>query len=101
MKNRTVFNRRIATLFERRVRYADAGDTMKASELRELDKAVITSIDKNESDTMRLFYLGMYKGAQIQMIRKAPLHDPYIFYVQGSYLILRRQDAVQIEVELL
>lgn len=74
---------------------------MNASELKEFDKAVIKSIHKNESERMRLFYLGMHEGAVIQLIRKAPLHDPYIFLVQGGLLILRRQDAIHIEVELL
>lgn len=72
---------------------------MKAIELKELEEAIIISIDMKSEDAMRLFYLGMYQGAHIQLVRRAPLHDPYVFYVQGGYLILRREDASHIEVQ--
>ena len=73
---------------------------MKATELNIMQKAVIVHVDLKEKDAMRLFYLGIYVGAQIQLIRRAPLGDPLIFHVQGSDLILRTQDACRLEVEV-
>ncbi|WP_416326694.1 FeoA family protein [[Eubacterium] hominis] len=73
---------------------------MRATDLNKMQKARITHIDMMEQDAMRLFYLGIYEGAWIQMIQKAPLQDPYIFYVRGSFILLRKKDACKLEVEL-
>lgn len=72
---------------------------MKAIELKELEEAIIISIDMKSEDATRLFYLGMYPGAHIKLVRRAPLHDPFVFSVQGGYLILRRENASLIEVQ--
>ena len=74
---------------------------MNASEMREQQPCVVLCIHMEKQDAKRLFYLGIYEGAILRLIQKAPLHDPYLFYVQGTHLILRKQDAKRIEVKYL
>ncbi|WP_233513085.1 FeoA family protein [Absiella sp. AM29-15] len=74
---------------------------MNASEMREQQLCEVIRVHMEEADTKRLFYLGIYEGAIIRLIQKAPLQDPYLFYVQGTHLILRKQDAQRIEVKCL
>lgn len=72
---------------------------MKASEMRERQSCIVKAMHMEEKDATRLFYLGIYEGAIITLIQKAPMQDPYLFYVQGTHLILRKQDAQKIEVK--
>ena len=72
---------------------------MRACELQKLQKGRIVHLSLSKEDGERLFYLGIYQGAVLQFLHTAPLHDPYLFYVQGSLLILRKSDAMKIEVE--
>lgn len=74
---------------------------MNASDMKEQQQAEVIAVHLKESDVKRLFYLGIYEGVILKLIQKAPLQDPYVFYVQGTHLILRKQDAKKIEVKSL
>ena len=43
--------------------------------------------------------MGMVNGAQIEMVRAAPLGDPIAYRLRGYRLSLRRSEASLIEVE--
>lgn len=73
---------------------------MKLSELQDGQRAIICKIQLSHKDTKRLFYIGMYVGAYIEKIRKAPAGDPILFYVCGNQVILRSKDALKIDVEV-
>jgi Fe2+ transport system protein FeoA len=47
----------------------------------------------------RLIDLGVTTGAQITMLRPAPLGDPVEFYILGYNLSLRRSEARNILIE--
>lgn len=46
------------------------------------------------TETMRrLFDLGFTPGARVELLRRAPLGDPFIFRVAGTEIALRRRQA--------
>lgn len=73
---------------------------MKLSELKAEESAVITQIEIAKVDRIRLFHMGIYIGAKIKMLQRAPLHDPILFFVCGNEIFMRRGDASRIEVKL-
>ena len=69
---------------------------MKASEMREGQRAIIQHIEMSKTDKKRLFYLGV-----LTMLQKAPMKDPILYFAQGNQLILRKKDAQNIQVEVI
>ncbi|MBS3935269.1 MAG: ferrous iron transport protein A [Sulfuritalea sp.] len=49
----------------------------------------------------QLLALGLTPGAQVDVVRLAPLGDPLQLRVRGSMLFLRRSDAAAVVVEKL
>ena len=49
----------------------------------------------------RLFDLGFAPGAEVQVLRRAPLADPVVFRVAGYEIALRRAQADLVDVSLL
>jgi Fe2+ transport system protein FeoA len=49
----------------------------------------------------RLLEMGITPGAEIRLLRAAPLGDPLEFEIRGYRLSLRRSEAEQIDVETL
>lgn len=45
---------------------------MKASEMREGQRAIIQHIEMSKTDKKRLFYLGIYEGGVLTMLQKRP-----------------------------
>lgn len=73
---------------------------MKLNELKVDTPAVICNIALEEKDKKRLFFIGLYKGANIIKLQVAPLGDPVLYFVLGNQIILRNADAQRIEVEV-
>lgn len=74
--------------------------TMTLDELEINQRAIICDIHLKEIDKQRLFHLGVYIGAIISLQAKAPLQDPIIYFVCGSAIVLRRQEAKAIMITL-
>lgn len=74
---------------------------MKLSLLKPKQTAIIRSIALSQKDCQRLFYLGIYPGAKITLLRKAWMQDPQLYFVCGNALMLRNVDANHIEVEVI
>lgn len=72
---------------------------MRASELQIEQSAVITAITLPKEQQLRLFQLGIQEGTILQLVKRAPLHDPLLFQVQDSWIAIRRSDARNIIVE--
>lgn len=100
LKNRTVFHRYFMTVFLRCPIYTDDGDNMKLTELKDGECARITKIHNIDQDRKRLFYIGLYEGVRIQRLLAAPMQDPCLYFVSGNQIVLRSQDADNIEVEV-
>lgn len=47
----------------------------------------------------RLMDMGVVRGAEIEMLKRAPLGDPIEYRVRGYHLSLRRAEARMIEIE--
>lgn len=48
----------------------------------------------------RMLEMGVSPGADIEVLRKAPLGDPIEIHVRGFNLMLRRQEAALVGIEL-
>jgi Fe2+ transport system protein FeoA len=47
----------------------------------------------------RLDDLGLRPGAEVEVLRRAPLGDPTVFELHGYQLCLRRSESCRVEVE--
>ncbi len=48
----------------------------------------------------RIMDMGLLPGAELEMVRRAPLGDPLEVIVKGYHLSLRKEEAKRIEVEV-
>ena len=48
---------------------------------------------------VRLSEMGVVSGAKVRMIKKNPLGGPIQIKINDSYLILRKEDAIQIYIK--
>ncbi|WP_135606459.1 ferrous iron transport protein A [Methanococcoides sp. NM1] len=62
-------------------------------------KAKVIQITGRGSARRRILDMGMVPGAEIEMIRKAPMGDPLEFLVKGYNLSLRKAEAELIVVQ--
>lgn len=97
---RTPFYRDNMTNYILRKQYDDYGDRMKLHELANGQCATIIQINVSNTRKKRLFYLGIYEGNTITRLQCAPLHDPVLYWVNATQLVLRNSDASCIEVEV-
>lgn len=74
---------------------------MNASELKIHQYAIIKKINISKNDKKRFFYLGIYVGGTIQLMRVAPFQGPYLFSCSNNEIMLRKKDASCIEVEVI
>ncbi|MGD9142782.1 MAG: FeoA family protein [Dehalococcoidia bacterium] len=76
---------------------------MKTVSLREMEpreKGIITRVGGNRGIRRRLLDMGVVAGAEVEVQRVAPLGDPVEIRVKGYDLALRREEAVNIQVDL-
>ncbi|MCD4800595.1 MAG: ferrous iron transport protein A [Methanococcoides sp.] len=62
-------------------------------------KAKVIQITGRGSARRRILDMGMVPGAEIEVIRKAPMGDPLEFLVKGYNLSLRKAEAELIVVQ--
>ncbi len=68
-------------------------------QLAEGQEAVIASLGGSGAIRQRLLDMGITRGAELRVERRAPLGDPIEIRVKGYYLALRRDEARDILVE--
>ena len=68
------------------------------SELEPEERATICEVNGNPALRKRLLDMGVVPGAEIQVVRVAPLGDPVEDLVKGYRLSLRRSEAGQVLV---
>ena len=63
-------------------------------------RASVTGVcdEADPATARRLFDLGFAPGAEVEMVRKAPMADPVVFRVAGYDIALRRAQARCIQV---
>lgn len=85
---------------------AQVPDALAATTLATMTKgqrATVVGLDAADdpAGARRLFDLGFVPGAEVQMVRRAPLADPIVFRVAGYEIALRREQARSISVAAL
>jgi len=72
----------------------------KLSELKPGERGIVTRVEGSGAVKRRLLDMGLVKGTEVTMIRKAPLGDPIEFLVKGYNLSLRKVEADNIYVSV-
>ncbi|WP_374959115.1 ferrous iron transport protein A [Gilvibacter sp.] len=54
-----------------------------------------------ETVPLKLLEMGCLPGMEVELVQLAPFSDPLYLNINGSHLAIRRETALQIEIELL
>jgi len=74
------------------------GEAMTLATLPVGVRARIIAVEDSSQLARRLIEMGVVPGAQVEVVRTAPLGDPLQILVRGYYLALRRNEACAIAV---
>jgi Fe2+ transport system protein FeoA len=77
---------------------SEAAPGVALSELAAGDGGKIVALDLPPEARQRLLEMGMTAGAQIEVVRFAPLGDPVDIKVRGYHLSIRKHEAAGIRV---
>ncbi len=72
---------------------------MKLNELKVAKSAVITKVSGQGALRQHFLDMGMVPGAEITLIKTAPMGDPLEYQIHGYELTLRLAEAEKIEIE--
>ena len=72
---------------------------MRLNELRAGESAVIKAVGGEGALRQHLLDMGVIPGAELTMIKLAPMGDPMEFQIHGYELTLRISDALDIEID--
>jgi len=70
------------------------------NDLRPGQKGVISRVGGKGQAHRRILDMGVISGTPIEVLRVAPMGDPIEIRVKGYNLTLRKEEAVNIQVEL-
>jgi Fe2+ transport system protein FeoA len=70
------------------------------SDMEPGEKGKVTRIGASGALRRRIMDMGIVKGAEIEMVRNAPLGDPMEFLLKGYNLTLRREEAVNVWIRM-
>jgi ferrous iron transport protein A len=70
------------------------------NQLKPGERATIVKVGGQGPVRRRILDMGVVKGAEIEVVRVAPLGDPVEFLIKGYNLSLRKSEAQQIQVEV-
>ena len=73
---------------------------MKLHELEPGQKAVVRHLEMDRLP-MKLIEMGCFPGSEVELVLKAPLGDPYFLRIDGMPLCVRKDMAMQVDVELI
>jgi len=74
---------------------------MYLNEIKPKSRCRIINILGSGDAFRRLLDMGCVKGAEVKVIKVAPLGDPIDITVKGYHLSLRKEEAKDIEVEII
>jgi Fe2+ transport system protein FeoA len=77
---------------------SDPAPPVALSELASGDCGRIVALDLPPEPKQRLLEMGMTAGAQVEIVRFAPLGDPVDIKVRGYHLSIRKHEAAGIRV---
>ncbi len=62
------------------------------------DSAHVKNINAAGTLKRRLFDLGFINGTLVKALRKSPGGDPHAYFIRGTVIALRQEDAAKIEL---
>ena len=68
-------------------------------QLRPKESGVVSSLHGVGDLQQRMLELGVSDGAEVEVLRYAPLGDPMEIVVRGFHLSLRKSEAALVELE--
>jgi len=71
---------------------------IRLSELRPGEKGIISRVVGDKDVRRRLLDMGLTKGTEIIVVRKAPLGDPIEFLLKGYNLSLRKRECENVYI---
>lgn len=72
---------------------------MTLRDLRPGDEGVVLSIGEKGPLRRRIMDMGVTPGAEIRVVKVAPLGDPIEVTIRGYELSLRKEEASQIQIQ--
>ncbi|MHC4660370.1 MAG: FeoA family protein [Planctomycetota bacterium] len=70
------------------------------SDIGEGTAAVIVKVGGKGKLRRRLLEMGFVPGAEVAVVKHAPLRDPWEYRIKGSHVMLRHEEAAEILVEI-
>jgi len=71
---------------------------VKLTELSPGEKGIIDHLTLRGLERRRLMDLGFVKGSVVEVIRRSMFGDPTAYFIKGSVIALRREEADEILV---
>ncbi|MCK5707488.1 MAG: ferrous iron transport protein A [Candidatus Aureabacteria bacterium] len=73
----------------------------KLSELEPCSKGIVKRVEGQGNLKRKLLDMGVIPGSSIEVVKLAPLGDPVDVKIKGYHLSLRKEEAIQISVEVI
>ncbi|HPF21590.1 MAG TPA: FeoA family protein [Syntrophomonas sp.] len=73
---------------------------MLATEMKKGQKAMVRSFGRGRGMERRLFEMGIMPGTEIELLEKHPFKGPLLFQVGQARIVLGRNIAAHLEVEI-
>ncbi len=70
------------------------------SDMQPGEKGIILSVSGDNTVQRRIRDMGIVRGTEIEVVRRAPFGDPVEFRLKGYNLSLRREEAACVSVEV-
>lgn len=70
------------------------------ADLKRGERGIIKEFSE-ENIPLKLLEMGCLPGNEVQMLQMAPFKDPMYLNINGSYLAIRKEIAVLIEIDLI
>jgi len=72
----------------------------RLSELKPGEKGIILRVEGSGATKRRILDMGLVRGTEIKVIRRAPLGDPVEFLLKGYNLSLRKSEGDKVYVRV-
>ncbi len=73
---------------------------MTIANLKRGQKAIIKEFS-TDNIPIKLLEMGCLPGNEVELLQIAPFRDPLYLNINGSFLAIRRETALQIEIDIL
>ncbi len=72
---------------------------MTIADLKRGQRGIIKTFE-NDNVPLKLLEMGCLPGNEVELVQIAPFKDPLYLNINGSHLAIRRDTAMQIEIEV-